>query len=337
MVKHSKEFNLGNIPARKIYDLLVEILLECVKDPEVRDWLNMSLESSSIFSEAPFLGQIRAFAGSQNTAELTCVVTSESNNTKLNIQSVARYPQLGWGYRYGYYYRPRHKRYIAALSNELFFRLNNPDIISLDQTLRVDEKLIYPLMPVYYNELRMICSLSNSRILFSRCKKVSQTIEYSQIQAISRGKIQTESQRRFQKIFLYAGFTTLSLFILFLILQFSNLYNFAGLLFVLGFHTLIALPIGLSGSYHGYLSIQTQKETFNFRLDGPRYPEFLETLNQLLQNSKGPGTPLGMSDLGKNIGSLPSPTELITEGIYCQCGAKLPPKSLFCHKCGASQ
>jgi hypothetical protein len=338
VTKRSKEFDLGNTDPKKVYDLLVEILLECVKDPELRSWLNMSLESHSIFSDEPFLGQIRAFAGSQNIAELTCVVSSKSNNTKLNIQSVSRYSPSFWGPRYGYYYPP-HKKYIAGLSNELFFRLNHPDIVPLDQTLRADEKVIHSISSVRSDDLRMKCSLTNSRILFSRCKNVFHSIEYSQIENISHGK--TKVHNLTKKIFLFSGSATLTVSILCIILVLIRYppidYGLVAALLVLGLFTTVALPVGILGFFRGYLSIQAQKDSIHLLFDSPRYPKFFEILNQLLQNSEGTRTQTGMIDVGKNPVPLPDESALATQGICSQCGAKIPPESLFCNKCGASQ
>ncbi|NVM29244.1 MAG: zinc ribbon domain-containing protein [Candidatus Helarchaeota archaeon] len=335
MGKKEKEFYLGTIKPKKVYDTIISLLKDAPADPYLKKRLRMIIASHTIISEIPFRAEIKArttfsFSGT-GMSNITCTIFSEGTKTYLTITSSM--PSTLWDGRI-------HTRNIKRLHGELRFRLEAKDKSTVDEVLQPSEKIMENLSPIEFDGLELTSLITTSRIFLCRNKIIVREIAPFKIDNINL-------ERERSKMWIYLAYSGSILIIPFIIMNiiFFIINPYSGpYYFPLTFFR-ISLPfiliginmtiLGLILSYQYFLVIQERGESINIYAK----KKILNQLEEIIHHLKRQSPHLRYS-LDKPVHldeKEPLLSQSPTETKPCPlCGAKNRFTEEFCKVCGAS-
>ncbi len=329
MGKKMKEFDLGDIPPARIYELMVQILKEASIDPYLRKQLAMELKDHKILSTIPFSAELTAIQGLKRYLKpqfILCAISSQGQRTILKIESYALQQAFD-----AYI----HEGNIKKLYSELRFRLESEGKPKLDEILHPDEEIINQFHPVEYQDIQYDSYITNFRLLLCRNNLVFVEINPKGVQDIVLQKV----WNRKSTPLLMVGIIFLTIFgimsLIFSVTSFASGFLALSIPIII-FLGVIPTIIGIA-SHDFYLLI-------NY-IDGPirlySKKAILRTINALLSamaTGKISAIEAPPITLQKKAEELTKPLSSIAETMKtCPfCGTKNPSNVVFCEKCGTA-
>lgn len=330
--KKEKEFYLGTIKPKKVYDTITSLLKDAPADPYLKKRLRMIISSHSIISEIPFRAEIKArttfLAGG---SLINCTIFSEGTKTYLTITS--SFPSKKWD-------GIIHTRNIKRLYGELRFRLEAKDKSTVDEVLQPSEKIMGNLSPIEFDGLELTSLITTSRIFLCRNKIIVREIAPFKIDNINL-------ERERSKMWIYLAYSGSILIIPFIIMNiiFFIINPYSGpYYFPLTFFR-ISLPfiliginmtiLGLILSYQYFLVIQERGESINIYAKKKILNQLEEIIHHLKRQSPhlrySLDKPVHLDEKEPLLSQSPAETK------PCPlCGAKNRFTEEYCKECGAS-